>query len=135
MSDTKDLLHGQFIRFAAVGAAGFIVDVTVLYFGLYVLELGYFSGRLLSYFVAATATWYLNRHYTFVESDRSTPIRQWIGFLAANGIGGVVNFGTYSIVIIYGMNLPLAPLIGTALGSIAGLVFNFSASRTWIFKR
>ncbi len=135
MSDNEHSLPDQFIRFAAVGAAGFIVDVSVLYFGLYVLELGYFGGRLLSYLVAATATWYLNRNITFVESDRSTPIRQWISFLAANGLGGLINFGTYSIVIIYGMNLPLAPLIGTALGSITGLVFNFSASRTLIFKQ
>ena len=135
MSDTQHSLRGQFMRFAAVGAAGFIVDVSVLYIGLYLFELGYFSGRILSYLVAATATWYLNRNLTFVKSDRSAPIKQWISFLAANGFGGLINFATYSLVILYGMDLPLVPLIGTALGSITGLIFNFSASRTLIFKQ
>jgi len=134
ISDIKYSLANQFIRFSGVGVVAFVVDVAVLYCGLYLLELDYFSGRILSYLMAASTSWYLNRNFTFVESDRSSPIKQWILFLAANGIGGLVNVGTYSIVMVYSVDSILSPLIGTVLGSIAGLVFNFSASRKLIFK-
>ena len=126
---------GQFVRFAFVGTIGFVVDVTVLYLGMSVGGLGLYSGRLLSYLVAATTTWYLNRRITFAGADDTMPLRQWFRFVLTNGFGGLVNYGAYSAIVAYGGALPLAPLLGVAAGSIAGLVFNFFASRSLVFRR
>lgn len=134
MPGIKLSLQNQFIKFLIVGTLGFIVDTAVLYVGLYLLGLNYFTGRLFSYLIAATATWFLHRKFTFNESDASKPITQWVHFLLANGIGGLINFGIYSAVIVYGREHYLTPLIGIFLGSIAGLAFNFIASRTLVFK-
>jgi len=61
----------QLLRFAIVGTAGFGVDTIVLYFGLWVLGLGPYSARLISFLVAATATWFCNRVFTFGDADRN----------------------------------------------------------------
>jgi putative flippase GtrA len=124
----------QFARFAFVGAVGFVVDAAVLYLCLHVAGLGLYGGRLVSYLVAATTTWYLNRQLTFTDSDGSAPVRQWAKFLAANAIGGLVNYGSYSLVVALMPAHALVPLLGVAVGSVAGLVFNFAASRRFVFR-
>ena len=126
---------GRFARFALVGTIGFCVDVAVLYTCLTMLGLGVYSGRVVSYFAAATTTWYLNRRITFVGCDDARPLRQWLRFVLTNGFGGLVNYGVYSAVVAFGSALPVAPLIGVATGSIAGLVLNFAASQAFVFRR
>lgn len=126
-------LSAQFLRFSLVGVAGFVVDAGVLYLCLHGAGLGLHGGRVVSFLAAATATWYLNRRLTFAHCDASRPVRQWARFLATNGVGGLINFATYSLVVwIYG-GAGLVPLLGVAAGSIAGLGFNFTASRMLVF--
>ena len=115
-----------------VGVVGFIVDSAVLYLCLHATGLGLYGGRVVSYLAAASTTWYLNRRLTF--GDRSPPGRQWARFVATNAIGALVNYGSYSIVV---ASLPagtFVPLLGVAVGAIAGLGFNFTASRRFVFN-
>lgn len=127
-------VKAQFARFAVVGTIGFCVDVAVLYLCLRGFGLGVYSARLVSYFSAATATWYLNRRITFVGFERTKPFRQWLRFVSVNGFGGLVNYGVYGVIVTFGTALSLAPFLGVAAGSIAGLAFNFAASRIFVFR-
>ena len=127
-------LRREFARFAFVGAIGFIVDALVLYACLKGLGLGLYAGRLVSYLCAATTTWYLNRRMTFAHCEQTAPGKQWLRFLATNGVGGLVNYGSYSMVVATLPAATLIPLLGVAVGSIAGLFFNFTASRLFVFK-
>lgn len=127
-------IRGQFARFAMVGVLGFMVDATVLYLCLHGLGFGVYGGRLVSYLFAATTTWYLNRKLTFIGCDGVAPAQQWARFVATNGIGGLVNYGSYSFVVALLPASLFMPLIGVAVGSIAGLGFNFTASRLFVFK-
>ena len=128
-------VRGRFARFALVGTIGFGVDVAVLYLCLAALGLGVYSGRVVSYFAAATTTWYLNRRITFAGFEAAKPLRQWFRFVLTNGFGGLVNYGVYSVIVSFGADLPYAPLIGVAAGSIAGLALNFAASQAFVFRR
>ena len=124
----------QFLRFAAVGVCGLIVDTAVLYLAMFGTGLGLYSGRVVSYLVAATFTWAANRRFTFVQNDPSPVVQQWARFLLANGIGAVVNYGVYAALVTF---VPLAaayPVIGIGAGSIAGLAFNYNSSKRWVFK-
>jgi putative flippase GtrA len=85
-------IRRQFLSFAVVGVAGFIVDTIALYAALG-LGLGLYGGRAVSFLVAATFTWAMNRRFTFPARDRERPARQWLKFLAANSLGAVVNYG------------------------------------------
>lgn len=124
----------QFAKFGVVGVIGLVVDTAVLYAGL-ALGLEFFAARIPSFFAAATATWALNRAFTFKDAGRGgSLLRQWATFLAANAFGGVVNYGV-SVGLEAGVELVAAhPVLAVAAGSIAGMFFNFAASKHLVFK-
>ncbi len=125
----------QFISFACVGVAGLIVDAGVLWLMLNGIGLDRYTGRVPSYIAAATVTWALNRRFTFQAMPHTDSLfRQWLKFLTANLSGLIANFGTYTACVTF---VPLAiqyPLLGLIPASIAGLVFNFLASKHLVFK-
>ncbi|KQU82655.1 polysaccharide synthesis protein GtrA [Variovorax sp. Root318D1] len=123
-------LGRQFLSFAVVGAIGFVVDVAVLY--LMAPLLGWYGARVLSFLAAATATWALNRRYTFRRSEASV-LREYLGYLVTMLGGAVVNYGAYVLVLNWASG-PWAPAAGVALGSCAGLVVNFLSARYLVFR-
>lgn len=124
---------GQFLRFGLIGTAGFVVDSGVLRLAREVVGLNHYTGRLLSWFAAASFTWVMNRRFTF--ADKSPPFRQWLAFLSANAIGGAVNVGVYYVLVAFVPLVRDTPTLGVAAGSIAGLFFNFTASKLVVFRR
>ncbi|WP_298378451.1 GtrA family protein [Azospirillum sp.] len=123
----------QFGKFGAVGLVGLLVDTAALYAGLAV-GLEFFAARIPSFFAAATATWILNRAFTFKGAADEPLYRQWAKFIAANAIGGVVNYGV-SVGLEAGVDVVAAhPFLAVAAGSIAGMFFNFAASKHLVFK-
>jgi putative flippase GtrA len=125
----------QLLSFSMVGAAGFIVDAAGLYFAMHVLGAGLYGGRVISYLVAATATWALNRRYTFRAQRSQNRLKEWGRFLAANTVGGLVNYVTYAALVTTDALSALYPVIGVAAGSVAGLTVNFCLSRFFVFGR
>jgi putative flippase GtrA len=123
----------QFVSFAAIGAAAFLVDTTALY-AVRALGGDLYGGRVVSFLTAATFTWALNRRYTFGATEDAR-IVQWSRFLGANALGGLVNYGVYSVLIAFVPVVRDHPVLGVAAGSLSGLVFNFFASRRWVFRR
>jgi putative flippase GtrA len=114
------------VRFTQVGILGFLVDSTVLY-ALAWIGLGWFVGRVGSYLAAASFTWIANRRYTF-ESPRSPSVAEWGQFIAANSIGGIVNYIVYAVLFATVNVVAHHPVLGVASGSIAGLLINFFLS-------
>jgi putative flippase GtrA len=120
----------QLALFTLVGVAGFVVDASVLLLLTHVVGLDIYVARLLSWLTAATATWWLNRTLTFRDRDAGL-LRQWLKFLAANSGGGLINIGVSSALIA----ARLTPVAAVACGSLAGLLWNFLASRRFVFGR
>lgn len=127
-------LLGEILRFGVVGVAGFIVDAGVLTLGLRA-GIDPWTGRVLSYFAAATVTFSLNRAWTFRTADRSRPLmRDWSVFLLVNLVGFTCNYGTYAALL---AGVPLireVPALGVAAGSLAGMAGNFLLSRRYVFR-
>lgn len=131
------LLSAQFLRFGLVGVAGFIVDAGLLRI-LLALGLGYYSGRAVSFLAAATATWILNRSFTFRRDAPSAfghPAAEWLGYLGLMLIGGAANYGTYAAAVALSETVRQHPEIGVALGSLAGMVINYWSAKRVIFER
>lgn len=122
----------QFLRFGVVGTIGFLVDTGALYAGL-ALGLGLYSGRALSYVIAATTTWALNRAWTFRGQGEGPAFRQWAVFLLVNLVGFACNYGTYAALVAGVAFVAQHPVIGVAAGSLAGLSGNFLLSRRFVF--
>ncbi len=122
----------QFGRFGVVGTIGFLVDTAALYAAM-ALGLGLYSGRAVSYLVAATTTWALNRAWTFRGQGSGPVMRQWALFLLVNLVGFACNYGTYAALV---ASVPLVadhPVIGVAAGALAGMIGNFLLSRRYVF--
>jgi len=127
------LMRSQFLRFGVVGIVGFLVDAGVLQLMLW-LGLGPYRGRLVSFLAAATGTWLGNRRFTF-NADRERPShREWLRYVSLMVVGGVVNYGAYVTCLMGSALVQTYPVIGVAVGSIAGLVVNFLSSRYLVFK-
>lgn len=127
-------LAGEMLRFGVVGGVGFVVDSAILLLALHALGLGPYSGRVLSYVVAATTTFALNRAWTFGSRPRSaTPLRQWVLFLALNLVGFACNYGTYAALVGWVPLVGRFPVLGVAAGSLAGMTGNFLLSRLFVF--
>jgi putative flippase GtrA len=118
----------QFALFALVGAAGFLVDAGVLLLLAKLLGMNIYLARIISWLAAATSTWRLNRTLTF--ADHGAPLlRQWLMFLATNAGGGLINMGV-SLGLIAAR---VGPVLALACGALAGLLWNFLASRRFVF--
>ena len=131
----------RFLRFCVVGVSGTLVDLVVLYASAPFF--GWYGARLLSFFVAATSTWGLNRRYTFAADMKSAGRaderlasggwREYLRYLLSMLLGGGVNYTVYAVVLLC-VPVSGAPLLGVALGSGAGLGLNYLAARHFVFR-
>ena len=137
MSWTRALVRLSILRFAVIGALGMPVDAGVLWLMTHDAGFDPYSGRVVSWLCAATFTWAGNRYFTF-RGRRARGIfgaaREWLRFLLANAVGGLVNVGLYSTLVRFAPpplnNLYLALVVGV----LAGLIFNFTLSKKMVFK-
>lgn len=128
------VFHLPFVRFCVVGLVGFGVDTVTLHYLLATTDAGPYIGRTLSYLLAATVTWELNRRFTFHVSTRTGLANQWLRYTSVNIFGLSLNYGVYAVCI---QSFEVAwryPVLGVAAGSAAGLVSNFLASKHFIFR-
>ena len=129
------MLSAQFLRFSIVGAAGYFVDVGVLYLMLH-LGLDLYSARVVSFLTAATSTWIGNRWYTFSvnESSRQSLSREWAAYVGAMSLGGLANYGAYALLITFFVVFRDHPWLAVAGGTGAGLLINFVLARRILYK-
>jgi putative flippase GtrA len=91
------------------------------------------TAQLFAFPAAVTATWWLNRRYTFA-SRQAPSLHEWNRYLLANGPGWVVN---NSVFLALTFQVPLTwrhPAVAVAAGSVASMFVNFSLSRTFVFR-
>jgi putative flippase GtrA len=124
----------QFVRFCIVGAIGFCVDTSILLSLVRLYGVDPYVARVVSYLVAATGTWALNRQFTFDSRSASRLHHEWARYISVNAIGGGVNYLAYALSV---WSLALAGhqlILGVAVGAAMGLAVNFTASRYLVFR-
>lgn len=116
----------QFLRFALVGFVGFIVNGGIVF--VLAPHTGPLFAQLAAFPAAATATWLLNRRYTFGASPR--PLwQEWGRYIAANGVGWLANNGVYVLAVELFPAVHGHPVFAVAAGSVAGALLNFGGSK------
>jgi putative flippase GtrA len=125
------------LRFAIIGALGAPVDAGVLWLMTHRAGLDPYSGRIISWLCAASFTWMGNRYFTFRASRArgvGATAKEWLRFLIANAVGGLVNVGLYATLVRFAPP-PLNNLfVALVAGVLAGLAFNFTLSKKLVFK-
>ena len=119
-------------RFAAVGAIGFGVDGAILQSLVSAAGWSPLAARLVSFPVALTATFLLNRAWTFRHRAAAPAAYAYGAYSAIQILGALLNFGVFSACIAWAAGMP--PLVALAIGAAIALVFNFSATRLLVFR-
>jgi putative flippase GtrA len=122
----------ELLRFALVGVAGLGVDMAVLYASAWAV--GWYAARVLSFIAAASATWWLNRRYTFQAADSTSAGAQYRRYMASMLGGAALNYAAYAAVLRW-VDLPGTAALGVAAGSLAGMTANYLSARYLVFKR
>jgi putative flippase GtrA len=124
----------EFTRFLAVGVAGFAVDGGLLAILTSLVGVPVLAARLVSFFIAVTVTWLLNRRLTFRHRASRRRIAEWWRYVTVNGIGGVINLVIFATLIWVVPWLNANPLMAFAIASAIALIFNFLGSRAIAFR-
>jgi len=129
----RSVIH-QLFWFGVSGVLGLLVDMAALW--LTTPWLGLYGGRVLSFLCAATTTWAFNRRQTFAPTGRQgkTLAAEYMAYLGTMSVGGVINYSAYVAFVHHFPDLPGFAMWGVAVGSLAGLGFNFASARFLIFR-
>ena len=124
----------QLLRFCVVGATGFVIDAGILQVLVIGVHVNPYVARIASFVVAASATWLMNRRYTFAVTHQPTRT-EWLRYIGFMSLGALVNYGGFALCIAFWESARAQPWLGVAAGSVAGLGLNFSTSRLLFRKR
>jgi putative flippase GtrA len=145
LRDLMSVVYREALKFGAVGAIAFVIDV-----GLFnVLTTGLWPGdgpppldghekiaKITSASVAILWAWLGNRYWTFRHRRQATPVRELVTFVVMNLIGLVIAVLCLAISHdILGFTSPLADNIsGNLIGVGLGTLFRFWAYRRFVFN-
>jgi putative flippase GtrA len=128
------LIH-EAMKFGTVGAINAVIDIVI--FNVF-LPIGPLKAKVGATVVATTASYLMNRHWTFKHRDRSGMRREYTMFFGLNLVG----LGIQLVVLgaaKYGLGFNedtdrLAFNIANAIGIALGTIFRFWSYRKYVFK-
>lgn len=130
------MLRREATLFAVGGVIGLIVDAGVVQALVGLFGWNAYGARVISFLLAATATWMWNRRYTFAgrSSGRSLASEwlHWVGLMMA---GAVVNYAVYAAMLMAFPQLHRWPAVAVLAGSLVAALVNFSTARGVLFRR
>ena len=126
-------LHKRILAFGATGGVGFAVDAGILQ-GLFVFGLSPLLARCVSFPVAVTATWLLNKHFTFRDRPDSGARSRYLLYVGGQVAGGLINFCAFVLTMRQWPALATRPIIPLMVGSALALLFNFTWDNALVFK-
>jgi putative flippase GtrA len=120
----------QLVKFAVVGASGFVVNLVVYSLLLRRAGLHYLPAAVCSFAVAVTNNYLWNRAWTFRES-RGDLYHQGFRFLVVSLIALGLNLGLLKLLVELGANKVTAQAIAIILVT----PFSFTVNKLWSFRR
>ncbi len=120
----------QFVRFGAVGASGYVVNLAVFAFCVHVLKIDYRVSAVIAWVVSVLNNFWFNRHWTF-RAKQAHPVGQGIRFFAVS----LVTFGfTYLVLIGLVEGAGVTKVLAQAIAVAAGTPLNFVGQKLWSFR-
>lgn len=126
-------IHLQASSFFFIGVVGFIIDGGVLTLLHARLDFSPVSARLVSFPVAVSATWLLNRHFTFAKREDRHIGKEWLLYGLVNTTGALLNLGIYIFLVRTWNQLAAYPIVPLAMAASIAMLFNFTGSRFLVF--
>jgi putative flippase GtrA len=120
----------QLIRFATVGASGYVVNLVVFAICVHALGIDYRVAAVLAFTVSVVNNFWWNRHWTF-SAREFHPVQQGLKFFAIS----LVAFGfSYVILISLVDGAGFAKVIAQAISIAAATPLSFVGQKLWSFR-
>lgn len=127
-------LQRSLLWFLIAGAVAFVVDVAVL--TLLRDALGVYAARAVSFWLAATTTWLINRNISFAgRSASGSLVTEYLRYLGLMLGGGAVNLAVYSLL---AWTLPQGPLwlmLYVAAGTLVAMTVNYLSMTRLLYSQ
>jgi putative flippase GtrA len=120
----------QLLRFAAVGASGYVVNLAVFAACVHLIGIDYRIGSVIAFVVSVVNNFWLNRHWTFSAKEEH-PFLQGVKFFAVS----LVAFGfTYVVLVALVSSTGMVKVIAQAIAVAASMPLSFIGQKLWSFK-
>ena len=120
------------MKFVVVGAIGTIINLLVLYILTDKLGVYYLLSAIISFLIAMTSNFILNKIWTFEERFRTKVNTRYLKFATVSLMALAVNLlFLYFFTEIIGMYYLFSQVLAIALA----LVINFIGNKLWTFKK
>ena len=131
----KKLQSQQMLRFCVVGVIGYLVDASILTFFDWVLSFSPLYARAISFPIALSCTWYLNRTWTFEYGILKDVRSQYALYVFIQVVGRVIDYSIFAFLIVTYFFFESYPFIAVAVGSLAAMVFTYFCSTYFVFSK
>lgn len=125
------ILLRQFVKFCLVGFTNLLVDFSIYWLLTRVFDCFYIVAAILSFLVAVTWSFFINRRWTFRHFCGDIKI-QYLKFFTANLISLGLNLLIFYALVEYGQ---LNDLLAKLIVAVIVAFFNFAINRFWTFRR
>ena len=124
----------EMAKFGIVGAVNTVLDFGVFNVLRAVFHVGPLTSSTIALVIAATSSYFMNRHWTFRHRARSGVGREYALFFVLNGIGLGLQL-TCIAISHYGLQFDslVADNIAKAVGLVIGTIFRFTTYKRWVF--
>ncbi len=127
-------LKTRLSRFTLVGFVGFFTDGGILLLLHDVYGINPYASRCVSFPVAMTVTWLMNRLLTFADRKDSQAASELGRYAAVQVVGALVNVLVFFALVRYFSFMSDIVLLPFAIASGIALVFNFLGSHFFVFR-
>lgn len=124
-------VFAELLRYCVVGGIGFVIDAGLTLLLSQAALWWPEAARVVGFLVASTATWEMNRRFTFRTKSSG---RTLLPYVLLASVGALINFATFVAWLRFAGTAPLQILIGVALGATLALSLNFTVSRRFVFR-
>jgi len=120
----------QLIRFGAVGASGYVVNLAVFALCVHAVGVDYRLSAVIAWIVSVLNNFWLNRHWTF-RARQAHAVRQGVRFFTVS----LLAFG-FSYLVLIGLvdGAGMTKVLAQAIAVAAGMPLNFVGQKLWSFK-
>jgi putative flippase GtrA len=127
----------RWLKFACVGALGFVIDGGLLTIGVNFLRFDPIPVRLISFSTAVLATWWGHRHFSFRgsrgEGSQGSRPREIAAYTFVSLTGVLINWLVFSFVLTRWTLASQYPVIALVPAAILAAVANYSGSVMWVW--
>jgi putative flippase GtrA len=121
----------QLIRFGAVGASGYVVNLIVFALCVHAAGINYKMAAVAAFVVSVANNFWWNRHWTFSSQRLAHPVEQAVKFFAIS----LVAFGfSYAVLVSLVDGAGVEKVVAQAISIAAATPLSFIGQKLWSFR-